>query len=321
MRVRATPPRGRMVYPNEAWVPDTVRFHDSFMERYARSVGVVVIILLLITVNFGNVARRVSFRTDGDRDAHGCSRSAGYTWDQEVEACVGQWKDAPGSLNTKRASRLAVEYVGASWGLTVTNAWVVPECDGCFHVVLEQPWSRRGVEQIEVQMRDWKVVPARAPPCDPVELHPTASHEWRTYRSDVFGYCISYPNDWQVEEYADRGAGISVGISPPGRGAGTERGGGIIIMVWRKTLEQFIAEYDTADLLIDGTALSKITQRTPYNTKYVHGYTLVGSTAMGLDQTFFFIPHEHRAYVVSFHDDDDVHRAILESFQFENMER
>ncbi len=69
----------------------------------------------------------------GDRDNHGCLGSAGYGWDAGIGACVRSWeiKDE----GPRKAAKIAVDYVGQSYGLTVSEVEIV-RCPGCFNVRL-----------------------------------------------------------------------------------------------------------------------------------------------------------------------------------------
>lgn len=134
----------------------------------------------------------------------------------------------------------------------------------------------------------------------------------QTYNNEDFGYSIKYPNDWEAKEY-NQG---EVYISYPGWRQMPEGGGSVVISVEDKTLEEFIEEYNSSDVLDDGTALSKIIKQESYTLNDISGYKLVGSTAIGLNQSFIFISRANKAYIIRFHDYDDAHLNIIKTFGF-----
>lgn len=366
---------------------------------------------MLMVIDVGQVVRNASILTDDDRDARGCFRPGEYTWDEEVGACVGRGEHAPLTRDSRWAARLAVAHVGASRGLTVFDVWpITDQCDGCFHVVLERPWSRSGVEQLDVQLRDWKVVsddgekdltasnggrgdlteskaiallkiadpelknyshdrgssplfirtekdrdgwyvafvrggsgiPIIRAQCFFVRgddtIHkigefrtgydfdfplktcerrgpstlPAAQTKWKGYSNARLGFSVSYPNDWEVKEYNEN----EIYISYSGWRQMPEGGGAVVIAVEDKTLEQFVEEYNSSDVLDDGTALSRIVKQEKYTLGGVGGYRLVGTTAIGIEQSFIFITRDNKAYIIRFHDYDDAHVDILGTFRF-----
>ncbi|MBU1167856.1 hypothetical protein KKC60_05655 [Patescibacteria group bacterium] len=135
---------------------------------------------------------------------------------------------------------------------------------------------------------------------------------WINYKNEKRGYSISYPKDWEVNEYNEG----EIYIHYPGWRQMPEGGGSVVISVEEKTLEQFIQEYNLSDVHEDGVVLSEIFKQENYALGNKNGYKLVGTTAMGLDQSFIFITHNDQAYVIQFHDYDDAHLEIIETFQF-----
>jgi len=84
----------------------------------------------------------------GERDEHGCLGPAGYTWDENVNACLRSWEL---NENQKEAARIAVEHVGYEKGLTIIEV-AVARCIGCFVVEIE-----KGKDRIEVTLYNWEV--------------------------------------------------------------------------------------------------------------------------------------------------------------------
>jgi len=87
----------------------------------------------------------------GDRDEHGCLIAAGYGFDAEVGACLRAFEM---TADIKRAAKIAVQKVGASYALTVVSFNSYEEV-GAYDIKLE-----RGVErkQETVYIRNWQVV-------------------------------------------------------------------------------------------------------------------------------------------------------------------
>ncbi|MBU1017517.1 hypothetical protein KKA33_00630 [Patescibacteria group bacterium] len=86
----------------------------------------------------------------GQRDENGCLGPAGYSWNNEIGACVREWE-----LNEsqKKAAALAVEHVGAGYATTIVGVDVA-RCPGCFSVRLEQGEKRT---PYTITLNDWKV--------------------------------------------------------------------------------------------------------------------------------------------------------------------
>ncbi|MFH0929184.1 MAG: hypothetical protein V1818_02380 [Candidatus Aenigmatarchaeota archaeon] len=74
----------------------------------------------------------------GDRDENGCLGPAGYTWNEDVSACVREWEL---DEEQKSTATTAVDYVG--WKYATTIIQVEPgDCEGCLKVLLEQGEDR-----------------------------------------------------------------------------------------------------------------------------------------------------------------------------------
>jgi len=84
----------------------------------------------------------------GERDEHGCLGPAGYTWNQDVEACLRDWES---NENQKQAGKTAVDYIGPEKGLTILGVDIA-RCPGCFIVHLE-----KGKDRIDVTLENWEV--------------------------------------------------------------------------------------------------------------------------------------------------------------------
>lgn len=86
----------------------------------------------------------------GQKDEFGCLGPAGFSYDAEIGACVRSWE-----LNetTKEAAKVAVEFVGADYGLTVIEV-ISLKCPGCFEVYLNK-WADNELIDYSVQIIDW----------------------------------------------------------------------------------------------------------------------------------------------------------------------
>ncbi|OGY92707.1 MAG: hypothetical protein A3B31_01615 [Candidatus Komeilibacteria bacterium RIFCSPLOWO2_01_FULL_53_11] len=133
---------------------------------------------------------------------------------------------------------------------------------------------------------------------------------WQTYRNESLGYSIGYPGDWEAEESDD-----TVYISAKQWRDMPEGGGSVDISVENKTLDQFIEDYNSSDIF-NGYALSKILKQEEYTIDSVGAYKLTASTAIGLERTYIFIPYNNRAYIIGYHNYDDIHLEILKTFKF-----
>jgi len=85
----------------------------------------------------------------GETDEHGCMLMAGYTWNEEVGACIREWEL---NENQRQAAEIAVEYIGYTKGTTVLRVDVA-RCPGCFAVQLE-----KGRDRIDVTLENWKII-------------------------------------------------------------------------------------------------------------------------------------------------------------------
>ena len=64
----------------------------------------------------------------GQTDEHGCLVAAGYSWNENVKACIREWEL---NENQKEAAKIAVEYLNPIKGVTIQSVDVV-RCPGCF---------------------------------------------------------------------------------------------------------------------------------------------------------------------------------------------
>lgn len=109
-------------------------------------VGIFLIIILGVFLIGCNSADKP---IGGERDEHGCLGPAGYTWDDNVGACIRDWEL---NDNQKLAATIAVDHVGKETGLTIIDVQVA-RCPGCFVVEVE-----KGKDRIKVSLEDWEIM-------------------------------------------------------------------------------------------------------------------------------------------------------------------
>jgi hypothetical protein len=88
-------------------------------------------------------------RIGGDRDEQGCLGAAGYTYDQEVRACLRSWEL---NDNQKKAAKIAVAPL--SYPVTIIKVDVL-RCPGCFIVTLQRNDNQ---EQLKVNLENYEIV-------------------------------------------------------------------------------------------------------------------------------------------------------------------
>lgn len=110
-----------------------------------------IILLAILVLPIALVAGCVNEPIGGQRDEHGCLTPAGYSWDEEVGACVRSWELDD---NQKQVAKTAVDYVGYEYATTITEV-LAKDCDGCFEVKLEQGEDRN---MITVEIEDMTAI-------------------------------------------------------------------------------------------------------------------------------------------------------------------
>lgn len=134
----------------------------------------------------------------GERDEHGCLGPAGYSWDEDVGACLRSWELDD---DQKRAAKEAVEYVGYEKGLTILSA-DAGECEGCFVVHLE-----KGQDRVAVTTENWEATGRT------VELHFCTEEE---KQADVctmeYAPVCGYLPDGGSDTYSNGCLACSVGV-------------------------------------------------------------------------------------------------------------
>ncbi|MBT3691096.1 hypothetical protein HOG16_02535 [Candidatus Woesearchaeota archaeon] len=115
-----------------------------------KKITIFVIILILIILGLLlTVQRRVEVNpVGGERDENGCLGPAGYSYNEDVNACLREWEL---NENQKDAAKIAVEFLGYEKGITIIEV-VSARCPGCFVVEIE-----KGKDRIKVTLEDWEV--------------------------------------------------------------------------------------------------------------------------------------------------------------------
>lgn len=85
----------------------------------------------------------------GQRDAHGCLTPAGYSYDEQVGACVREFDLTD---NIKQGAKIAVDYIGRSYALTLVsfNSY---EDKGSFDFTFQKADGT----QTTVKIKNWQV--------------------------------------------------------------------------------------------------------------------------------------------------------------------
>ena len=84
----------------------------------------------------------------GDRDENNCLIAAGYSFDEEIGACIRNWEIS--DEDSKKAAETAVDFIGEE-GLTVVGV-EASDCLGCFVVT-----SDIDGERVVVNLDNWEV--------------------------------------------------------------------------------------------------------------------------------------------------------------------
>lgn len=88
----------------------------------------------------------------GERDEHGCLGPAGYSWSEDIGACIRTWEL---DESQQKAAKTAVESINPVKGTTVIEVETL-RCPGCFNVKLELGLNA-GEEIITVKIINWQV--------------------------------------------------------------------------------------------------------------------------------------------------------------------
>lgn len=116
------------------------------MKKIILVIGALVVLVFVYWV----VSKDAQTPIGGDRDDHGCLIAAGYSYSEEVGACLREFDMTP---DIKQAAQLAVQHAGQSYALTVIsfNSYEEP---GAYDITLEKESGYREM----VVIKNWEVV-------------------------------------------------------------------------------------------------------------------------------------------------------------------
>lgn len=112
-------------------------------------ITIVIFIILFLSIYF--IQKNQSGTVGGNRDESGCLIAGGYTFDEEVGACIKSFEMTPDIME---ASKTAVNHVGREYALTVVsfNSY---EKNGSYDITLEKGEERN---KETVYIRNWEVI-------------------------------------------------------------------------------------------------------------------------------------------------------------------
>ncbi|MBN2423142.1 hypothetical protein JXB41_08015 [Candidatus Woesearchaeota archaeon] len=105
---------------------------------------IIIALLLLILI----AACKKQEPIGGERDEYGCLGPAGYSWNEDVGACIRGWELDD---NQREAVKTAVSFL--SYRVTVLEVEVL-KCPGCFIVHLQRNDNQN---QFTINLADWKI--------------------------------------------------------------------------------------------------------------------------------------------------------------------
>jgi len=136
------------------------------MKRTDKAIIISIIIILIITVLIllinNSPLKQIINKIDkseqipdnqligGQRDEHGCLGPAGYTYDEDIQACIRTWE-----LDDiqKQVAKKAVEDLGPSHSLTISKV-ESSECPDCFFVYL----TNKEFEEIKIEISEGDII-------------------------------------------------------------------------------------------------------------------------------------------------------------------
>jgi len=119
-------------------------------------IGIVLLIVIIVIVTAGFFLSKNDQHNEnligGQTDEHGCLVAAGYSWNENVKACIREWEL---NENQKEAAKIAVEYLNPMKGVTIKSVDVM-RCPGCFRVNLKLSLNS-GEKEVSVILENWQV--------------------------------------------------------------------------------------------------------------------------------------------------------------------
>jgi len=109
----------------------------------------IILIIFLVIIGCIYIFKKKK-KIGGERDKYGCLGVAGYTFDEDINACIRKWEV---NENQREAAKMAVDKIGSEKGLTV-NEVNVARCPGCFVV----EFVKIDYQRIDVTLENWEVI-------------------------------------------------------------------------------------------------------------------------------------------------------------------
>lgn len=123
----------------------------------------------------------------GDKDSYGCIIGAGYSWNNEINACIREWEFTTES--ERKAITIATKEIDSY--TTVENVETV-RCPGCYNIMLKRNDNER---KINVNLIDWNVKSIMTYCTNEDKFNDICTREYMPvcgwFNSDI--KCIKYP--------------------------------------------------------------------------------------------------------------------------------
>jgi hypothetical protein len=116
-------------------------------------IGVMIVIAILVAA--GIFWPEKEGPIGGEKDGHGCLVAAGYSFDENIRACIRTWEL---DESQRQAAKVAVEEAGE--GYTIIKIETL-RCPGCFNVHLQD----ENYEIKIIKLVDLKILPAQRHYC------------------------------------------------------------------------------------------------------------------------------------------------------------
>lgn len=110
----------------------------------------IIIILLAAAALYFSLHKPIPQKIGGDLDQSGCLVGGGYTFSEEIGACVRTFELTP---DISKAAKIAVDNVGRSYGLTVVSFNSYEEA-GAYDIMLNHG---SGTPPETIYIRNWQV--------------------------------------------------------------------------------------------------------------------------------------------------------------------
>ena len=112
---------------------------------------VTVIALSVFTIQNLNLKNNIQLTGKtiyNQEDKPGCLESAGFTWDEEMNACIRSWEL---SDDDKKAAKIALEQTKTNSSTNIIEVNNM-KCNGCYNIQLLS-----NNQELNIQLTDWEV--------------------------------------------------------------------------------------------------------------------------------------------------------------------